>query len=146
MVATKRVICLQINGKSSHDRAQSGKAALSGPQRRLTIERTLAQIDSVGIPPHFEPDTNFYVRLNALSWRTDSSAATEIEARLASFGFDPHSINAEVFAQAREMYLTFENLLIAAQNRRIVLLREIHSFRQKGAGTSAIPRLSPFIR
>jgi hypothetical protein len=29
------------------------------------------------------------------------------------------------------MYLTFENLLIGAQNRRIILLREIHNFRRK---------------
>ena len=115
--------------------------------RQRAIERTLAQIDSAGIPPHFEEEAHFYVRLNALSWRIDSTAATEIERRLATHGFDPHSISAEVFAQAREIYLMFENLLITAQNRRMMLLAEIQSFRQV-RGQGRVPRRtsSPFIR
>jgi hypothetical protein len=111
--------------------------------RQRAIERTLAEIDSAGIPRSFEEDANFHVRLNALSWRIDPAATNEIDARLASYGFGPHSISAEVFAQAREIYLTFENLLIAAQNRRLILLREIRSFRQKGARNKCRRALKP---
>jgi hypothetical protein len=48
-----------------------------------------------------------------------------IEARLARHGFDQHSINVEVYLQAREIFLVFEALLNTAQNRRMSLLREI---------------------
>ena len=109
--------------------------------RQRAVERTLSQIDTIGIPPPFEDDANFYVRLNALSWRVDPAAANEIDARLASYGFDPHSISAEVFAQAREMYLTFENLMITAQNRRVILLREISSFRRRTTRPSVVRAL-----
>jgi hypothetical protein len=100
--------------------------------RQRAIERTLTQIDTVGIAHSLEEDANFYTRLNALSWRIDPAAADEIEARLASYGFDQHAISTEVYCQAREMYLTFESLLAAAQNRRMMLLREIRNFRSKG--------------
>jgi hypothetical protein len=70
----------------------------------------------------------------------DPAAATEIELRLASYGLDAHSINVEVYAQVRELFLMFETLLVSAQSRRTVSLREINNQRHakelsKGPGT-----------
>jgi hypothetical protein len=44
-------------------------------------------------------------------------AATEIELRLAAHGFDRDAINVEVYAQARELFLMFEGLLMSPKNR-----------------------------
>jgi len=68
-----------------------------------------------------------------LSWRLDPIAATEIEMRLASYGLDQHSINAEAYVQASEALTLFEDLLRAAQLRRIALLKEIANRRLTGA-------------
>ncbi len=70
-------------------------------------------------------------RLNAVDWRISKTATQEIEARLADYGFDPHSINAEVYAHARELFLMFESLLVAAQTRRMSLLRDISNQRRQ---------------
>jgi hypothetical protein len=93
----------------------------------------------LSIPPDVHEEANYYTRLNALSWRADPAAATEIEGRLAAHGFDRGAINVEVYAQARELFLMFEQLLISAQNRRMRLLREINNQRHakalgKGSG------------
>ena len=69
------------------------------------------------------------MKQNALSWRYDREAASEIEARLASYGFDQNAITAEVFVQAREVFIMFESLLNSAQQRRIFLLRELNNRR-----------------
>jgi hypothetical protein len=98
--------------------------------RQQAIERTLGRIDLIGIPPSFQEEANYYTRLNALSWRMNQVAATEIELRLASSGLDQDAINAEVYAQAREQFLMFDALLVSAQNRRTILLREINKQRQ----------------
>jgi hypothetical protein len=97
--------------------------------RQQAVERALSRIDLVGIPPSFQEEASCYTRLNALSWRMDPAAATEIEFRLGSYGLDAHSINAEVYAQARELFLMFETLLVSAQTRRTVLLREFNNQR-----------------
>lgn len=83
----------------------------------------------MGIAPEFKEDASRHTRQNALSWRSDHSAASEIEARLASYGYDQHALNWEVFAQARDIFLMFEGLLIGAQKRRTYLLKEIDSRR-----------------
>jgi hypothetical protein len=49
-------------------------------------------------------------------------AAVEIDARLASLGFDAAAIELEVIVQAREVFIRFDNLMHSAQNRRIFLL------------------------
>lgn len=67
----------------------------------------------IGIVPEFEAEADYYILQNALSWRTDPIAATEIDARLSSFGFDQHAISAEVYVQAREIFVMFEGLLNA---------------------------------
>ena len=95
--------------------------------RQQAIERALSRIDLVGIPSSFQEEASYHTRLNALSWRMAPLATSEIEVRLASYGFDHHAINAEVYAQARELFLMFEGLLVTAQNRRTILLREIHN-------------------
>ena len=64
-------------------------------------------------------------RRTAAEWRNDQEAAMEIEARLDRDGFDAIDINAEAFVQARELFDMFDQLMIAAQRRRIGLLHEI---------------------
>ena len=67
-----------------------------------------------------------------MSWRVDPMATTEIDARLASYGFDQDAINMEVHAQARELLVLFESVLNAAQTKRTLLLREIRNRRLVG--------------
>jgi hypothetical protein len=93
--------------------------------RQKAIEQALRQIDCVGIPAAFENAATRYTKRNALSWRHDHEAATAIEARLVSYGFDQKTINTEVYIQAREVFFMFESLLNSAQQRRIFLLRDI---------------------
>lgn len=97
--------------------------------RQKAIETALWRVDMVGIDPDFEEQAESYTLQNALSWRIDPTAASEIEARLAVYGFDQHAITAEVFVQAREALVLFDGLLHAAQTKRILLLREIRNQR-----------------
>ena len=60
-------------------------------------------------------------------WRTDANAVVEIEARPRRRGFDATAVNSEVLFQAHAM---FDDLMHAAQNRRMVLLREINIRRE----------------
>ncbi len=69
-------------------------------------------------------------RRTATEWRNDPVAAAEIEARLDRSGFDQIDIKAEVFVQARELFGMFDQLMHAAQRRRIGLLREIGNRRE----------------
>jgi hypothetical protein len=86
----------------------------------------------INIVPSFEEDAEFYTMQNALSWRLDSIARSEIEARLASYGFDQHSVSMETYVQARETFVLFENLLNTAQTKRLVVLKEIKHHRALG--------------
>lgn len=95
--------------------------------RQKAIEATLQRIDMIGIASDFEDQAAYYTRQNAVSWRIDPMAATEIDARLAAYGFDQHAITTEVYVQAREMVVLFEGLLNAAQTKRVLLLREIRN-------------------
>ncbi|MCP1853277.1 MULTISPECIES: hypothetical protein [unclassified Bradyrhizobium] len=97
--------------------------------RQKAIEAALRGIDMAGIAPEFEDEADYYTRQNALSWRLDPVATNEIETRLASYGFDHHSINTDVYIQAREVFALFEGLLNAAQARRLLLVREIKKHR-----------------
>ncbi|MGY3549428.1 MULTISPECIES: hypothetical protein [unclassified Bradyrhizobium] len=97
--------------------------------RQKAIEAALRRIDMVGIDPEFEAEAGSYTLQNAVSWRIDPIAAAEIEARLATYGFDHHAINTEVYVQAREVLVLFEDLLNAAQTKRMLLLREIRNQR-----------------
>lgn len=97
--------------------------------RQKAIEVALRRIDMAGIDPDFREQAESYTLQNALSWRIDPMAASEIEARLAVYGFDQHAITAEVFVQARELLVLFEGLLNAAQTKRMLLLRELRNQR-----------------
>jgi hypothetical protein len=77
------------------------------------------------MPAEALPMVRTRARRAAADWRADREAAIEIEARLDRGGFDAIGINAEVFVQARELFDTFDQLMIAAQRRRVGLLRDI---------------------
>ena len=51
--------------------------------RQNAIEAALRRIDMAGIGPEFEDEAAYYTRQNAVSWRLDPVATTDIEARLA---------------------------------------------------------------
>ncbi|MCA1528757.1 hypothetical protein [Bradyrhizobium yuanmingense] len=97
--------------------------------RQQAIAAALRRIDMAGIDPDFEPQAEYYTQQNALSWRIDPIAATEIEARLAAYGFDQDAVTTEVYVQAREVLILFDGLLNAAQTKRVLLLREIRNQR-----------------
>jgi len=101
--------------------------------RQKAIETALCHIDMVEIDPDFEEQAEYYTQQNALSWRIDPIAATEIEARLAAYGLDQDAITTEVYVQAHEALVLFEGLLNAAQTKRTLLLREIRHQRFVGA-------------
>lgn len=107
--------------------------------RQKTIEMTLRRIDVPGIVPDFKNDAERYIIQNALDWRLNRIAADEIEARLASYGFDQHTIGVEVYVQAREMFTLFETLMNAAQLRRLFLLKEITTRRRMRELSKSIP-------
>lgn len=107
--------------------------------RQKAIEMTLRRIDVAGIAPIFEDDAERYTIQNALDWRLDPIAAEEIEARLASYGFDQHAISLEVYVQAREIFTLFEALMNAAQLRRLFLLKEINSRRRMQDPPNFVP-------
>ncbi|MGY4334520.1 hypothetical protein ACVWWG_008937 [Bradyrhizobium sp. LB7.2] len=100
--------------------------------RQKAIETALRRIDLIGIGPESRDEAEYYTLQNALSWRTDPIATTEIDTRLAAYGFDQHAISVEVHVQAREMFVLFEGLLNATQTKRMLLLREIRNQRLAG--------------
>jgi hypothetical protein len=100
--------------------------------RQKAIEAALRRIDLVGIVPECQGEAEYYTLQNALSWRIDRVARTEIDTRLAAHGFDELALNTEVYVQAREMFLLFEGLLNATQTKRMLLLREIRNQRLAG--------------
>ena len=97
--------------------------------RENAIEQTLLHIDLAGLPSETEDHARHQIQRNARIWRMDPIAATEIETRLATYGYDALAINTQVYLQARDIFLAFEALLNSAQNRRMSLLREINNRR-----------------
>ncbi|MDH2348924.1 hypothetical protein [Bradyrhizobium sp. SSUT77] len=109
--------------------------------RQKAIEAALRRIDLLGIAPECQGEAEYYTLQNALSWRIDPVATTEIDTRLASYGFDQHAISTEVYVQVREMFVLFEGLLIAAQTKRMLLVREIRNQRLGGVAPAALTQL-----
>ena len=109
--------------------------------RQRAIADALSQIDLIGIPAECQEDARRKTELNAFSWRSDVEAAIDIEHRLASYGIDAFAINTEVHIQARDLYLTFEGLIISAQHRRTMLLREINNQRHSTPGSKQVRAL-----
>lgn len=101
--------------------------------RQKAIEASLRRIDVTGRAPEFRDTAEFYTVHNALDWQLDPTAAHDIEARLASYGFDQHAISMEVYVQAREVSSFFEALLNGALTRRLLLLKELNNFRRTNA-------------
>jgi hypothetical protein len=100
--------------------------------RQRAIAQALRRIDCAGIPSASQEIAYGHVQRNAAQWHDDPQAAVEVEARLASHGFDARSIDMEVIVQAREIFIMFDSLIHSAQNRRIYLLREINARRSIG--------------
>lgn len=98
--------------------------------RQKAIEIALRRIDMVGIAPDLQDMAEFYTLQNARDWQLDPIAANDIEARLAAYGFDQHTVSMEVYVQAREVFSIFEALLNGAQLRRLLLLKELNHFRR----------------
>ena len=93
--------------------------------RQAAIEAILQRLDGSGIATQATQTMLAQSRRNALEWREDPDAAVEIETRLKQYGFDAVVINAEVHVQARNQLELFDVLMQRAQQRRIILLREI---------------------
>ena len=93
--------------------------------RAAAIAAILQRLDGEGMPAEAMPMVQLQAKRTAAEWREDPEAAIEIEGRLCRSGFDPMAINAEVFIQAREFFVMFDQLIHFAQSRRIGLLREI---------------------
>jgi hypothetical protein len=100
--------------------------------REVAIQSILQRLDGPGMPPETSCKVLMQTKRNAEQWRNDQDAAAEIEARLARHGFDTLSVTAEVFIQARGLFEMFDDLMHAAQGRRLTLLREINIRRELG--------------
>lgn len=98
--------------------------------RHLAIQAILMRLDGAGIPARDLQNLELQVRRSAAEWRDDPQAASEIEARLRRNDFEDSAVNAELYCQARGMFAMFDDLMRAAQNRRMVVLREITSRRE----------------
>lgn len=102
--------------------------------RQRAIADALNLVDVMGIAEDARDDARRYTELNVHAWRYDKEAAIEIEGRLASFGHDDSSLDSDVLVHARELYIVFEGLIISAQHRRTMLLREIEGRRRRIRG------------
>lgn len=99
--------------------------------REKAIEQCLRYIDVPEASSDAKKSAHNHIRQNAQIWRADPRAASEIEARLAAYGYDAQTVNVQVYLEAHEIFLAFEALLNSAQNRRLSLLREFDN-RQYG--------------
>lgn len=93
------------------------------------IASILQQMDGIGMPSQSRAFVESNSRRNAIEWRDDPAAASEIEARLAAGGFDTAAVNAEVYLLAQVSFGFFDRLMQSAQSRRKNLLREITGHR-----------------
>jgi hypothetical protein len=94
---------------------------LQDSYRQKAVEMMLRRIDVAGVAPKCKGDAERYTIQNALDWCLNPIAAEEIEARLASYGFDQHVISLEVYVHARETFVLLETLMNGAQLRRLFL-------------------------
>jgi hypothetical protein len=89
------------------------------------IASILQQLDGIGMPSQSKAFVQSCCRRSSVEWREDSTAASEIEARLTASGYDTAAVNAEVLLLAQVPFGFFDGLMQSAQSRRINLLREI---------------------
>jgi len=111
--------------------------------RGNAIASLLQRLDGAGMPAQCKLMVQVHCERAATEWCEDREAASEIETRLERNGFDSAAINAEVFAQAQQVFGLFDQLLQSAQHRRIMLLREITTRREtvKRAGSGAATKV-----
>ena len=64
--------------------------------REKAIEQTLRHIDLAGLPSETEDHVRYQIQRNARIWRIDPTPASEIETRLAAYGYDSFAINTQV--------------------------------------------------
>jgi hypothetical protein len=95
--------------------------------RQRAIACALSRIDLIGISTDCQEDARRQTELNAFAWRSDAKAAVEIEHRLDSYGLDALALNSEVHIQVRDLYLMFEGMIVSAQHRRTMLIREFNN-------------------
>jgi hypothetical protein len=114
-----------------------GDPALSAPQAERVApipprgdQSDLIAVGGAGIPVEDLQYLELQVGRSVADWRDNPQAADEIDARLRRHGFNDSAVNAEIFCQARGVFGMFDGLMHAAQNRRMVLLREITSRRE----------------
>ncbi|WP_342710746.1 hypothetical protein AAFG13_00125 [Bradyrhizobium sp. B124] len=93
--------------------------------RKCLGNHEIATIETTGI----DQATGLVHLTTVLAHSSGEWMSSEIETRLASHGFDQHSINTDVYVQAREVFVLFEGLLNSAQTRRLLLPREIKRHR-----------------
>ncbi|WP_235977337.1 hypothetical protein [Bradyrhizobium archetypum] len=77
--------------------------------REKAIEQTLRRIDLAELPPEMEDAAHDYIRRNARIWRVDPTAAREMDGHLATYRYDSNAINTQVYLQARDVFLAFED-------------------------------------
>jgi hypothetical protein len=97
--------------------------------RHSAIKAILLRLEGAGIPAGNLQFLELQVGRSAAEWRDNPQAADEIDARLRRHGFDDSAVNAEIFCQVRGAYAMLNDLMHSAQNRRMILLREITSRR-----------------
>ncbi|MGB8608337.1 MAG: hypothetical protein WCE28_25235, partial [Bradyrhizobium sp.] len=111
-------------------RYRSLKQRVLAEYRHSAIRAILLRLDSEGMPVERFQHLEFQIGRIVAEWRTDANAAVEIEARLRRHAFYATAVNSEVLFQAQESFAMFDDLMHAAQNRRMVLLREINIRRE----------------
>jgi hypothetical protein len=110
-------------------RYRSLKQRVLAEYRHSAIRAILLRLDGEGMPVERFQHLEFQVERIVAEWRTDANAAVEIEARLRRHGFDATAVNSEVLF-TRKSFAMFDDLMHGAQNRRMVLLREINIRRE----------------
>jgi hypothetical protein len=99
--------------------------------RAAAIESILWDLDGTCLPAGTSDVSRLQNKRNAIEWRDDPKAAAEIEQRLRRHGWDAVAISAQVFVQARDAFSMLDDLMSAAQGRRIAILREIGARRER---------------
>ncbi|MET4448952.1 hypothetical protein ABIB75_007264 [Bradyrhizobium sp. GM2.2] len=89
------------------------------------IEATLRRIGMVVIASEFEDKAVYYTLQNALSWRIDPIATFEINARLASYGFDATPSTRKSTRRRASSWSCSTAYSMPRRQKRMLLLHEI---------------------
>jgi hypothetical protein len=89
--------------------------------RSAAVGSIVLRVDGEGLPIEAMPMVRQHARRAAADWRTDPQVAVDVEAYFKRNGIDQIDINAQVIAQARELFVMFDHLMQSAQSRRVAL-------------------------